>query len=361
MATSGSFVGNTVSDGGEYMFVTWSLVSQNIAANTSVVNWKISWKFIAYGCRGLRLGKLQIHGIVVYDDDDPGDGIHAFNAAHDHRPSLQVASGNVTLTHNSAGALTFSTSAHMTGYNGQYSQGGGTFSLPTIPQVYNAPATPTISNVSSTSFFVNWTDPGGGVGAIDFRRLVYSLTTNVNDGITIDTDGSTSVTGLDPGTTYYVWVRVHNAAGYSAWSPRASTTTFRVPDPPSTPTISNIQPTQLDVSWTPNYNGGSSITGYDLAYNTSPSTSGATIVTGVNSPYTLTGLTPGTQYYIWVRAKNVVGNSNWSNIASPQSIAGVRINSGGVWKTAVPYVRVGGIWKKARPFVKYLGVWKETT
>jgi hypothetical protein len=116
----------------------------------------------------------------------------------------------------------------------------------------------------------------------------------------------------------------------------------------------------VDLSWTPNGDGGSAITGYDVGYGTSPG-SPTTTITGVTSPYTVTGLTPGTQYYFWVRAKNVVGNSPWSAVASQMSISGVRINVAGVWKLAVPWVRDGGVWKQARPFVKYLGEWKETT
>lgn len=361
MSTSGSDNGNNVSDGGDDVYFTWDLTSQSIANNTSTISWKFYWRFPTYSCRGLRLGKVVINGSTRYNDDDPGDGVHAFNASHDHRPQLQIASGSYTMAHGSNGTKSFTVTTTLTGYSGQKSSSSGTWSLPTIPQLYDAPSTPAISSLSSTSFFVTFSDPGGGVGAIDSRQIAYGTSTSVGSATIISSDGTTSISSLTPGTTYYIWARVHNDAGYSAWSSRATTTTLRVPDAPSTPVVSNIQPTQLDVTWTPNGNGGSAITGYDLAYNTTPSTSGATIVTDVTSPYTLTSLIPGTQYYIWVRAKNVVGNSAWSSAASTESIAGVRFNDGGVWKTAVPYVRDGGVWKKARPYVKYLGVWKETT
>jgi hypothetical protein len=360
MATSGSDNGNHVSDGNEYVYVTWSLVSQSIANNTSTISWKFGWHFTTYSCRGLRLGKVLIHGATVYSDSDSGDGVHAYNSGHDHRPQLQIASGTHTMDHNSSGALTFGIASHLTGYNGQLSSQDGDWTLPVIPQLWDAPSLPVISSVASTSAFVSFSDGGGGVGAVDSRQIAYGTSTSVGSATIVSSDGSTSITGLSTGTTYYVWARVHNAAGYSPWSSRASFTTLRVPFAPTTPVISNVKPTTADVAWTPNGNGGSAITGYDIGYGTSPSSPTTTIAVS-SSPVTVTGLTPGTTYYFWVRAKNVVGNSAWSGVASTMSISGVRINVAGEWKLAVPYVRTGGIWKLSRPYVKALGVWKETT
>jgi len=360
MATSGSDTGNHVSDGDEYVYFSWSLTSQSIANNTSTISWKFGWHFTTYSCRGLRLGDVVINGSSRYSDHDSGDGVHAYNSSHDHRPQLQVASGSYTMSHASNGTKTFSASGNLTGYSGQKSSFSGSWSLPTIPQVWDAPSTPSISSITSTSAFVTFTDGGGGVGAVDSRQIAYGTSTSVGSATIISSDGSTAISGLSPGTVYYVWARVHNDAGYSSWSSRASFTTLRVPDAPSTPVVSNVQPTSVDLSWTPNGDGGSAITGYDVGYGTSPG-SPTTTITGVTSPYTVTGLTPGTQYYFWVRAKNVVGNSPWSAVASQMSISGVRINVAGVWKLAVPWVRDGGVWKQARPFVKYLGEWKETT
>lgn len=36
----------------------------------------------------------------------------------------------------------------------------------------------------------------------------------------------------------------------------------------------------------------------------------------------------------------------------------MRINVGGTWKSAQPWVKVGGVWKKATPYIRQGGVWK---
>lgn len=132
-----------------------------------------------------------------------------------------------------------------------------------------------------------------------------------------------------------------------------------VPAAPSNPTFTNIGPTSVTVNWTPNSNGGASIDNYEVGWaltNTAPTSS----VTSTTSPKTVTGLSPGTTYYFWVRAHNSVGWGAYSGPIAQATIAGVRFKDGGVWKIAIPYVRHSGIWKLARPYVKIGGIWKET-
>ena len=222
-----------------------------------------------------------------------------------------------------------------------------------------SPSTPAISNVGSTQVDVAFSDGGNGGLTIDSRQIGYGTSGSTPSTI-ISSDGSTTVTGLTPGTLYYFWARTHNSKGYSAWSARASTTTLRVPDAPNTPTISNIGPTTADVTWTPNGAGGSPITGYDIAYGTDPTGVGATVISAT-SPQTITGLTPGMTYYFYVRAINVVGAGPYCTPASAMTIAGIRVRDAGVWKTAIPYVKDAGVWKLAVPYVKDAGVWKGTT
>jgi hypothetical protein len=138
----------------------------------------------------------------------------------------------------------------------------------------------------------------------------------------------------------------------------ATTTTWRVPDAPSAPTISGVTQVSATVSWTAPFNGGTTITSYQVGYGTSSSAPTTTVT--ATSPKVVTGLTPGIKYYFFVRAINVVGNGPWSVPSNATMIAGARVNVSGVWKQAVPYVKDAGVWKLARPWDKVLGIWKET-
>jgi hypothetical protein len=82
------------------------------------------------------------------------------------------------------------------------------------------------------------------------------------------------------------------------------------PAAPSTPTVSPGD-TQLTVTWT----AVEGATAYEVYYGTSSDSGSAskygTDVTSGTST-TITGLTNGTTYYLWVRAKNSTGTSGFS-------------------------------------------------
>lgn len=119
-----------------------------------------------------------------------------------------------------------------------------------------------------------------------------------------------------------------------------------VPAAPNKPILSNVTVNSVQLSWTPNGNGGSTITEYQIGYGTA--SSGPTSFVIANSPYTLTNLSTGTVYYFWVRAKNALGWSAWSAVSSVRTYLGAYVNVAGTWKIAVPYVNVGGVWKQAQ-------------
>lgn len=232
----------------------------------------------------------------------------------------------------------------------------------TIPA---APSPVTVSALTSTSFMGSFTDGANNGAAIDSRQIGYAPysggTAPNAPTVILSSDGSTSITGLTPGTTYYLWARTHNAHGYSPWSVRSSTTTLRVPNAPLPPTLSVLDQQRINVTFpVPSDNGGTAILEYQIGYGTSstgPSTTSSGTPVTAN---TISSLLPGTRYYFWLRVRNSVGWGNWSNPSNVKTISGVRINVGGVWKEAIPYVRVGGVWVLARPWVRIMGVWKET-
>jgi hypothetical protein len=226
----------------------------------------------------------------------------------------------------------------------------------TVP---GAPSTPTISGIKATSVVASFKDGSNGGDSIDSRQIRYDNNSDASSSTTVSSDGSTTISGLAQNTTYYFWARTHNSEGWGPWSGRASAKTLAVPTAPSAPLLSSITATSVDVSWTDNANGGSAITAHQIGWGVSSSAPTSTVA--ASSPQVVNGLTPGTTYYIFVRAQNSVGWSAWSKATSMRTVAGAYILVGNTWKLAVPYVRVGGIWKLAEAWGRSAGVWSKTS
>lgn len=226
----------------------------------------------------------------------------------------------------------------------------------TVP---SKPTTPVITSITANSVHVSFVDGPNGGDAIDARQIGYG-TSSTSVQHTVSSDRSTTISGLSSGTTYYFWARTHNSEGWSAWSGRATAKTLKAPDAPSTPLLSSARMTSVDVAFSPNGTGGSTITGYEIGWSTSSSGSPTNSV-AAKSPQVVTGLNPGTVYYFRTRAKSAVGWSAWSGAASVRTIAGAYVKVGAEWKPAIPYVKVGGVWKVAEPWIRNVGVWKRTT
>lgn len=226
MATSGTVLGDTV-EGSENSYLDWQLVSQSVANNTSTINWQAGWKFDNYSCRGLRKGVAVINGTTVYNDQDPGDGVHAFNSGHEHRGGtgrLQTASGTRTIAHASNGTKTFIASIDMTGFNSQRSNGSDSWSLPTIPRNPNAPINLVISEVSQNGFKISWqANPADGLPNTSYT-ISYGLTATADTTTTTSSVTNKLLTALQPGAKYYVKVRATNSVGTGPYSAIVNTT-----------------------------------------------------------------------------------------------------------------------------------------
>jgi hypothetical protein len=222
---------------------------------------------------------------------------------------------------------------------------------------------PQLSHITDTTVDVKFTNGDNGGAAINDRQIGYGTRSTspstFADALILDPSGNITITGLQAGLTYYFWARTHNVNGWGPWSARASIKTLHVPDAPTTPLLSSVTATTVDMSWGPNGNGGAPIT----EYQRSASLSGLTTanVYSVTSPHVVTRLSPGDVWFFRVRAKNSVGWSPWSGAASVRTVAGAYVKVGTAWKLAVPYVNVAGVWKPAEPWVRYVGEWKRTT
>lgn len=223
----------------------------------------------------------------------------------------------------------------------------------------SAPSAPSLSSITSTSMYVTFSDGSNGGVAIDQRQIGYSYVSSNTPNTYASSDGSTTITGLKPKTTYYVWARTHNSKGWSPWSAMRSAKTLDVPDAPSTPTFDYIAQASVTVLFKDNANNGAGITARQISYNTTNSHTGETIVSSDGSTE-LTGLDPGLTYYVWARTYNSVGWSAWSGVGVVQLRAGGWVNVNGVWTRAVPYVNNAGVWELAEGWGRNGGYWKQT-
>lgn len=229
-------------------------------------------------------------------------------------------------------------------------------------RVPDAPSAPRASLIKATSMVIKFDDPADiGGTALDGREIVYrkagaDTSTNVHVS---SWDRNSTITGLTAGTSYYFYARVHNEKGWGPYSPRTTATTLDEPDVPGVVTFSELQQRSVKVSFIDGDNNGTAITGRQVGY--SLTTGNPTNLVTYSGPTTITGLQPATKYYFRSRTQNSIGWSNWGPTSEVTTLAGVRINVNGVWKTAIPYVKVNGVWRIARPWGRQFGYWEETT
>ena len=159
-------------------------------------------------------------------------------------------------------------------------------------------AIPTNTNVA-----ISFTAPTND-GGLTITNYEYSFNNSTWTALSpADATSPVTVSGLTQNTAYTVYLRAVNVAGSGPGSTGVSFTTEGVPTGAATITsINSIGTTTLTVNFSVAAGGGA-ITGYDLyvanftnAWNNTTS-----------SPISVTGLTAGTTYTFYVRAKNAYG------------------------------------------------------
>ena len=148
MATSGKISSNGYQ--GRYITFSWSLTTQNIAANTSTISWRLEGDGNAQSSR-YKAGnfKVVIDGVTVYSTSED-DRIWLYDGT-------LVASGNYTFNHNNQGEKSFNVSIQAGIYTYAVNcTGSGSFTLPTINRISKI----TAINGSNTSdeLSVNYTE-----------------------------------------------------------------------------------------------------------------------------------------------------------------------------------------------------------
>jgi titin len=182
----------------------------------------------------------------------------------------------------------------------------------------DVPGVPVITGVSpgETSAQVAFTADDSGGSTITRLEFALDDTTVVDDSIAPPPlSSSYTLSNLSPGTAYTVYMRAVNTAGTGPWSAPRSFTTL---DVPGVPVITGVSPgeTSAQVAFTADDSGGSTITRLEFALDDTTVVDDSTAP--LSSPYTLTNLSPGTAYTVYMRAVNAVGAGPWS---APQGFA----------------------------------------
>ena len=165
---------------------------------------------------------------------------------------------------------------------------------------------------------VNW--------AAAARATTYTLAWNTVDsveGATLieDVVGTTAtITGLQNGTSYYVFVKAINTGGVSAFGPSAAGVPEVPAVPPAVPT--GLQVYSDDKRALVTWDATEGAASYSLALNTMNELTTAEVTTGITATYKrLTGLSNNTPYYVFIKAANVAGTSDYSaaQVVSPSA------------------------------------------
>ena len=200
--------------------------------------------------------------------------------------------------------------------------GDGTASSSVAVTPQTTPDVPTslVATGGNQSISVAFTGGNGGA-AIDnyqystdagatFRSFTPAQTTSPVSITTLSGDGVTTLTN---GTLYTVQLKAHNANGYSAASASVSATPSTTPSAP-TSLVATSGNAQVSIAFTPGNSGGLTITNYKYSLDGTNYTAFSPAQT--TSPVTITGLTNGTSYTIYLKQVNANGDSPASSPVS---------------------------------------------
>ena len=167
MASSGSF--STSGYDGRYLVFSWSISSQSIANNTTTIQWSLKGAGTA-NASWYMAGPFTvvIAGSTVYSSSTR---IQLYNGT-------TVASGTKTISHNSAGAASFSASVSAAIYTFAVNcSGSDSWSLTSIPRQATITSAPNFNDEANPS--ITYSNPAGS--AVTTLQACISLTGSTDD------------------------------------------------------------------------------------------------------------------------------------------------------------------------------------
>lgn len=166
MATSGTFSTNAVY--GANLIFNWSVQSQSIETNSTVIKWELKGRSVQTGYVISGAFKVTIAGSVVYRS----------SARRQLWTGTMVASGQFTLNHDNVGNCSFTAYAEAgIYYYAVSSTGSGTWSLPQIPRKAELTSAPNFTDLDNPK--ITYRNPLGG--AATALEACISLTTALDD------------------------------------------------------------------------------------------------------------------------------------------------------------------------------------
>jgi hypothetical protein len=190
--------------------------------------------------------------------------------------------------------------------------------IPAVPATTpGAPTIRSLDQVTNTSLRVWFEGNGDGGSPITGWQLQYATQSNFSDGVIVASGGTTTLTGLQSNTTYYIRARGLNAVGAGAWSSVASTKTHDVPGGVPN-TVSTLTYNSGQITLGAPATNGSAITNYEMQLSTSSSfASILQSASGTTLPATKTwtGLSRLVTYYHRIRVKNTYGWGPYTSVS----------------------------------------------
>ena len=189
----------------------------------------------------------------------------------------------------------------------------------------NSPSAPTSLSATAGDSQATISFTAGSDGGSAITNYKYSTDgTNYTALSPADSSSPITISGLTNGTSYTIYLKAVNANGDSSASSSVTVTPSTTPSAP-TSLSATTGDSQATISFTAGSDGGSAITNYK--YSTDGTNYTALSPTDATTPITISGLTNGTSYTIYLKAVNANGDSSASSSVSVTPVAPI-ISSG---------------------------------